>query len=87
MTLKELAKAFNITIGDLAVVMGYTKQSLYDIVSRKNRTNKRRLYASLEHLQAISESQYQEDLAEARIQKNIREKGIEWLKTFAGKEN
>jgi hypothetical protein len=83
MTLNKLAKAFGVTIGDLASVMGYTRQGLYDLVKCKNNTNKRRLYAALELLQDISDSHYKEDLAEARIQKNIREKGIEWLKTLA----
>jgi len=83
MTLRKLAKAYSTTVEGLAGVMGYTRQALYDIVNGKGNTNKRRLYAALERLQDISDSHYSEDLAEARIQKNIREKGIEWLRTIA----
>lgn len=83
MNLKELAKAYGLNIGELATTMGFTRPFLYSVVTGKCKPSNLRLYASLELLRHISERQYAKDLEEARTQKDIREKGIEWLKTFA----
>ena len=80
MTVKELAKAFGISVGQLVTISGYSKQGLYDVMAGKNNTNKNRFNAFLEHLQFVSNSIHEQDIAQARIEKNIRDKMIAELK-------
>lgn len=80
MTVKELAKNFEISINQLIMISGYSKQGLYDVLNDKVNRNDRRFNAFLEHLHFISKSMYEQDLAEARIQLNTRNKCLEQLK-------
>ena len=80
MTVKELSKAFGISVGQLVTISGYSKQGLYDVMAGKNNTNKNRFNAFLEHLQFVSNSIHEQDIAQARIEKNIRDKMIAELK-------
>lgn len=75
----ELAKTFNMSVSELVAISGYTRQSLYNILSGRN-VNKGRFNAFLDLLQTISEHQYNEDIAQARINKNMRNKAITELK-------
>lgn len=79
MTVKELAKAFRMDINTLSSISGYSRQGLYDVITGKN-ANKKRFNAFLDHLQFISNSFHEQDIAQARIDKNIRDKMISELK-------
>ena len=78
MTNKELAKAFGVNVGELCGIIGYTRQGLHEQISKHKKTI--RFDAALDHLQFISDKQYEEDIAQARIKKNIRNKMIAELK-------
>lgn len=80
MTVKELAKAFRMNINMLSSISGYSRQGLYYVITGKNKANKKRFNAFLDHLQFISNSFHEQDIAQARIDKNIRDKMIAELK-------
>ena len=80
MTVKELAKAFGISVGQLVTISGYSKQGLYDVMAGNNKSNENRFNAFLDHLQLISNGIHEHDIAQARIEKNIRDKMIAELK-------
>lgn len=80
MTVKEVAKAFDMSVNELAMISGYTKQGLYNVIGGKGKKNANRFNAFIDHLSFISQSKYQQDIAEAKIQVNTRDKILEILK-------
>lgn len=80
MTVKEIAKAFNMSVNQLTMISGYSKQGLYDVIESNGNKNANRFNAFIDHLSFISQSQYQQDISEARIQVNTRDKILEILK-------
>ena len=78
MTDKELAKAFGVKVGELCVMIGYSRSGLYLEISNKRKSS--RFNSALDHLQFISDKQYEEDIAQAKINKNTRDKMIAELK-------
>ena len=80
MTVKEVAKAFDMSVNQLVMISGYTRQGLYDVIGRKGGKKVNRFNAFIDHLSIISKSKYQQDIAEAIIQANTRDKILEILK-------
>ena len=80
MKVKELAKAFGMSVEQIVSISGYSKQGLYDVLERKRNINSNRFNSFLDHLQFISHSIHEQDIAEARIQLNNRAKILEQLK-------
>ena len=78
MTDKELAKAFGVNVGELCGIIGYSRSGLYLEISGNRKSS--RFESALDHLQLISDKQYEEDIAQARINKNTRDKMIAELK-------
>lgn len=80
MTVKEVAKAFDMSVNQIAMISGYSRQGLYDVISGRGTKNANRFNAFIDHLSFISQSKYQQDIAEAKIQANTRDKILEILK-------
>lgn len=80
MTVKEIAKSFGLKVNELASISGYSKQGLYDVIEDRNNINIKRFNAFLDHLQFISDSIHEQDIAQARIEKNERDNLIKELK-------
>lgn len=74
--MKKLAKQFNCNVSVLANTMGYTRQGLH-VALQTGEVQKTRMYGSLKHLEAISQLQYEEEIAIAKERKKDRDKGIE----------
>lgn len=58
MTVKEVAKAFDMSINQLAMISGYSRQGLYDVIEGNGNKNANRFNAFIDHLSFISQSQY-----------------------------
>lgn len=80
MTVKEIAKSFGMSVNQLAMISGYSRQGLYDVIEGNVNRNNNRFEAFVDHLHFISASIYEQDIAEARIQLNTRTKILEQLK-------
>lgn len=80
MQVRDLAKVFKLKVGEFVIVSGYTRQGLYQVLERENKRNKPRYNAFISHLEFLNEHMYQKDVAQARIEKNERDKAIEYLK-------
>lgn len=80
MTVKELAKVFRMNVNQLSMISGYSRQGLYDLLGVETNINQKRFNSFLDHLSFISNAQYEEDIAQARIEKNEREKVLKELK-------
>ncbi len=81
MTVKQLANSFGLKVGEFASVSGYSKQGLYDIIENgQTKVNKVRFKSFLDHLQLLSDSIHERDIAQARIEKNERDRLIEQLR-------
>lgn len=80
MTLRDLAKTFNMNIEQLTIASGYSRQYLYNLLSGKTNIHKKRFNSFLDHLNFISNAQYEEDIAQAMIEKNKRENALNELK-------
>lgn len=80
MTVKELANIFGMSVNQLAEISGYSRQGLYDVIERKCNRNPNRFNSFIDHLNFISKSIHEQDIAEARIQLNLRTKTLEQLK-------
>ncbi len=74
MTVRDIAKTFGMDVNQLSSISGYSKQGLYNLVNSKTKVNKKRFTVFLEHLRFISNSQYEQDIAQAEIKKRKREK-------------
>ncbi len=80
MTVKELANAFGLKVNEFVSISGYSKQGLYDVIENNKSINNVRFNAFLDHLQLYSDAIHSQDIAQARIEKNEREKLIRELK-------
>lgn len=81
MTVKQLANSFGLKVGEFASVSGYSKQGLYDIIENgQTNVNKVRFNSFLDHLQLLSDSIHERDIAQVRIEKNERDRLIEQLR-------
>ncbi len=74
MTVRDIAKTFGMDVNQLSSISGYSKQGLYNLVNGKTKVNKKRFTSFLEHLRVISNSQYEQAIAQAKIKKKKREK-------------
>ncbi len=74
MTVRDIAKTFGMDVNQLSSISGYSKQGLYNLVNSKTKVNKKRFTVFLEHLRFISNSRYEQDIAQAEIKKRKREK-------------
>lgn len=81
LTIKEIAKSFGMNVDTLVSLSGYSKQELYDVVKNKCNRDEKRFDAFIEHLSFVSTHIYKEDIAEAKIQYNLRKKLLEQLKS------
>lgn len=81
MTVKELANAFGLNVNEFAGVSGYSKQGLYDVIENNKPINDVRFNAFLNHLQLLSNAINEQDIAQARIEKNMRDKLIKQLRS------
>lgn len=75
--LKEVSKSFNMTVGEFALLMGYSKQALYQIFSGKQVMFTRRLYSALKLLKMQSDKIYEEDAKKIFEAKERREQYIQ----------
>jgi hypothetical protein len=82
--LKEIAKTFGMSVTEFASFTGYSKQALYQMIDGDNGVCTPRLKATIDHLKFASESLHSQDIVEARIQKNNRDKAIKELEQFIG---
>lgn len=80
MTVKEIANTFGMSVTKLAVISGYSRQGLYDVIEGKCNRNTDRFESFIDHLHFISMRILEQDIAEARIQLNLRTKALEQLK-------
>lgn len=80
MTVKELAKAFGLKVDEFASVSGYSRQGLYNVVENNKPVNSVRFNAFIDHLQLYSNVIHEQDISQARIEKNVRDKLIEQLR-------
>lgn len=81
MTVKELANAFGLTVNEFASVSGYSKQGLYNVIENEKPINNVRFNAFLNSLQLYSDAIHEQDIAQARIEKNVRDKMIKQLRS------
>lgn len=81
MTVKELAKAFSLKVNEFASISGYSRQGLYDVIENEKQINNVRFNAFLDHLQLCSDAIHEQDIAQARIEKNVRDKLIKQLRS------
>lgn len=80
MQVRDLAKVFKLKVGEFVIVSGYTRQGLHQVLERENKKKKPKYNAFISHLEFLNEHMYQQDVAQARIEKNERDKAIEYLK-------
>lgn len=80
MKVKEIAKLFGMNVNTLASATGYSRQGLYNAIENKCNRNDKRFNAFIDHLQFISMHIHEQDIAEAKIQYNLRKKLLEELK-------
>lgn len=80
MTVKQLAKTFGLKVNEFASISGYSKQALYNIIEKGEAVNNVRFNSFIDHLQLYSNVIHEQDIAQARIEKNERDKLIEQLK-------
>lgn len=81
MTVNELAKAFGLKVNEFASISGYSRQGLYDVIENNRPINSVRFNAFIDHLQLYSNAIHEQDIAQARIEKNVRDKLIEQLRS------
>ena len=82
--IKSIANTFGMSVTDFASFTGYSKQALYQALDGTNGVCTPRLRAAIDHLKFASESLHSQDIAEARIKKNNRDKAITELEQFIG---
>lgn len=73
MVLRDIAKAFGVSVSELAKIVGYSRQALYDMAdSNPNRGNRTKQIASSlrEHSQKI----YEEELLKAKHAREERDR-------------
>lgn len=72
MTIKEIAKAFDLTVGDLAATMGYNRASLYGRMGYTARSRE-----GLEILKEYSNALFDKDMAKLLAESQKRLSAIE----------
>ena len=80
MLVKDLAKTFKMNVSTMANIAGYSRQFLNIVISKEEKCKSPRYSAFVQHLEIISENMYMQDKAQARIEKNERDKAIKELK-------
>lgn len=78
MELKQIARAFNMTIEQLAKIMGYTRQSLY----YPNGKQKHRVEAAICNLHNLAVLMFQHEQEEAKRRFEAREKAVQELEWY-----
>lgn len=79
MTLREFANLFRMNTVQLSNISGYSREWLQTLVVKERsnkKINRNRFKAFVCHLQVLSDNQYNNDIANAKIDKKIREKAI-----------
>ena len=79
-TVKKLANSFGLKVSEFATLSGYSRQGLYDLIESNKNANTIRFNAFISHIELVSEEIYQQDLAQATIEKNDRKKLINELR-------
>lgn len=74
MTLKEIAKAFDMTVDNFAKCIGYTRQSLYDKTSVRKTA---RAKAAISFLRFLNTSMFQQETETANQRFVLRKKAVE----------
>ncbi len=78
MELKQIARAFNMSIEQLAKVLGYTRQSLY----YPNGKQKHRVEAAICNLHNLAILMYNQEQEEAKRNFEAREKAVQELEWY-----
>ena len=79
MTVKELAKCFNVSIGEIIKTSGYSKQGLYNVFSENYKLNKGKFEEMLNQLKALNVKEYQNGLVKLEKMRRMRENAIKEL--------
>lgn len=74
--LKKIAKAYGMSVNDLANAVGYSRQNLYQVLNSEHAVGTSRMYAALKLLKYESDNLYQKELKQAEENKAEREKAI-----------
>jgi hypothetical protein len=82
--IKLIADSFGMSVTAFAAFTGYSKQALYQALDGTNGVCTPRLKATIDYLKFTSNSIHEQDIAEARIKKNIRDKAVKELEQFLG---
>lgn len=80
MTVKEVSKAFGMTVKNFAVLCHCSRQSLYNSIEGKAPINGNRFNAMLDRLQVISDDTYANDILKAMDKKAERDEMIRKLR-------
>lgn len=86
MNLKDVAWAFDMTVEKLAKFMGYTRQGLYDAVSRNKRLRGGKYNAAIEKLSLLNEQMTQVEKETALRNYEKRKNAILALSVVVQKE-
>lgn len=79
-TVKKLANSFGLKVSEFATLSGYSRQGLYDLIERNKNANTSRFNAFISHIELVGEEIYQQDLTQAKIEKNERMRLINQLR-------
>lgn len=82
--LKAIASSFDLTVGQLAKKMGYSKQGLYQAFQCTNGTCSPRMISALSLLQYESSDMLNRDINNAKGKNELREKGIQQIADSCG---
>ena len=74
MTIKKIAKAFGISVTELAEYIGYTRQTLY--VATEINLNKLRAKSAIRALCSLNQKQFDEEMQKAEYRFNERKEAI-----------
>ena len=79
MTLKEIAKAFDMSVDDFAKCTGYSRQALYCKPSVRNTA---RVKATISLLRFLNDSMMQQEMGKVQQRASERRKAIEEFKMW-----
>ena len=79
-TVRKLANSFGLKVSEFSTLSGYSRQGLYDLIESKKPMNTSRFNTFVSHIELVSEEIYQQDLSQAKIERNERMKLINKLK-------
>lgn len=80
--LNKIAEDFGMSVCELAITMGYTRQGLYSAVKKHNSGS--RMHEALCMLKTDSDRRYQIELRQVALAKECREAAIDELSTACG---